>query len=195
MAYHVYTTKGIVLGAFASREADRIYSILTEELGLVRARARSVRAIQSKLRGALEPYSLSDISLVRGKDSWRITGAALVERLDEEHLGKAGLLSFSKVFSLLEKLVAGEEAHKELMRVLEDGLEFVYSNKEETKVESVEILLVLRLLNELGYISSTDIEPGFIKGEFTAELLAKTEKDKKKLVEAINHGLHSSNLV
>ena len=50
------------------KEADRVYNILTRDLGLVRAHAIGVRREESKLRGALEPYSLSSVSLVRGKE-------------------------------------------------------------------------------------------------------------------------------
>jgi DNA repair protein RecO len=195
MAYHVYSTKGVILGSFASREADRVYSILTEELGLVRARARSVRAIQSKLRGALEPFSLSVVSLVRGKDSWRITGATLIDRLSEEKLGKPGLVAFGRIFSLIDKLVAGEEAHKELLMVIEEGLQYVYSHKNEAKAETLEILLVLRLLHELGYVSGYEVDKRFLEEIYSSELLAAAHADRKKLIDVINQGIHSSDLL
>ncbi|MDB5194213.1 MAG: repair protein RecO, repair protein RecO [Parcubacteria group bacterium] len=199
MAYHIYTTRGIVLGSYPSREADRVYSILTEELGLVRARARSVRAIQSKLRGALEPFSLSSVSLVRGQDSWRITGATLLSRLDKKFFGDEGLHVFSRIFSLLEKLVAGEEAHKELLTVLETGLSYVTEVQNAKTTEGIfgplEILIVLRLLHELGYISESDVEREFLSEPYSADLLLETKHKKKVLVEAINHGLRSSSLV
>lgn len=196
MAYHVYTTKGIVLGSYPSREADRVYSIFTEELGLVRARARSVRAIQSKLRGSLEPFSLSSISLVRGKDSWRITGAALEKKINEEYAGKRGILSFARIFSLLEKLVVGEESHKEILALLEHGLAYVYQIRDSADmVDMLEILLVLRLLNELGYVSGNEVDAIFLKDEYSEKLLSHTKENKKMLIDAINRGLHSSNLV
>ena len=67
MSYHIYTTPGIVLRHRPLREADRVYIILTRDLGLIRASAIGVRKETSKLRGALEPLSLSMTSWVTMK--------------------------------------------------------------------------------------------------------------------------------
>ena len=54
-------------------EANRIYTIMTRDLGLVRAMATGVRKETSKLRGNIEPFSLASISFVKGKNYWRLT--------------------------------------------------------------------------------------------------------------------------
>jgi len=81
VSYHIYTTRGIVLSERPVREADRIYTIITRDLGLVQATALGVRKEASKLRGALEPFVLSKISLVRGKEHWRITSAECIRSI------------------------------------------------------------------------------------------------------------------
>ena len=80
MSYHIYNTKGIILSEKSLREADRVYSILTRDLGLIRATALGVRKESSKLRGNLEPVGLTTVSLVRGKEYWRVTSAEVVRR-------------------------------------------------------------------------------------------------------------------
>lgn len=138
MSYHIYTTKGLVLSARPVREADRIYSILTRDLGLVRASATGVRKEQSKLRGALEPFVISQISLVRGKEYWRITSAETLRLIPAE----AGL---GRPLALLERLVQGEAVHPELFDTIEAHL------------EADETTLVAHMLHHLGYLKKENL--------------------------------------
>jgi DNA repair protein RecO (recombination protein O) len=134
LSYHIYTTKGLILSERPLREADRLYSILTRDLGLVRATALGVRKEASKLRGALEPVSLSTVSLVRGKEHWRLTSAEFLKSFKK-----------SKPLVLLEQLVAGEAVHPELFDAVEKHL------------ESDETTLVAQILYHLGYLKSDDL--------------------------------------
>ena len=138
MSYHIYTTKGIVLSSVPVGEADRIYKILTRDLGLVRARALSVRKSTSKLRGALEPFSLSQVSLVRGKEFWRLTSAELIKKI-----GSSG--EVARPLSLLEKLVTGESPHQELFDAVAGSL-----GEDEVEVVS-------QILFHLGYLKESDL--------------------------------------
>ncbi len=157
------------------KEADRIYSILTRDLGLVRASATGVRKEVSKLRGALEPFSLSSVSLVRGKDFWRLTSAELLQKLPATE-------SLARPFSLLEKLVQGESAHPELFDAIEKGvmgLNLAGSKiqRGEKGEELFEPRLVATILYHLGYLKQEDLN-----------------LDKKGLIKAINDGLSQSQL-
>lgn len=141
MSYHIYTTKGLILSARHLREADRVYSILTRDLGLIRATALGVRKESSKLRGILEPISLASVSLVRGKEYWRITSVELIERVR----AKPEIL---RPLALLDKLVQGEAHHAELFDAVERGL----------MVETVsEEQFVAQMLFHLGYLKETDL--------------------------------------
>jgi len=134
MSYHIYTTKGIILSARPIKESDRLYSILTRDFGLIRAHAIGVRKSASKLRGALEPVSLSRISLVRGKEFWRLTSAEVLRKLKK-----------SKPLTLLEQLVTGEATHLELFDAVEKHL------------DSNETVLVSQILFHLGYLKKSDL--------------------------------------
>ena len=138
MSYHIYTTKGLVLSERPLREADRVYSILTRDLGLVRVSATGVRKEESKLRGALEPVTLSQVSLVRGKEYWRITSAEVMRKIP----ALAGIL---RPLALLEKLVQGEAAHPELFDAVEQSLHID------------EIAFVAQILYHLGYLKEKDL--------------------------------------
>lgn len=165
MSYHIYTTKGIVLSERAWHESDRIYSILTKDLGLIRATAIGVRKEGSKLRGSLEPFSLTLVSVVRGKDYWRITSAQALESI-------SSLPSVARPLDLLEKLVQGEVPHPELFDAIEEAIVSL-----EIGDELFEITLVSRILYHLGYLKESDLS-----------------LDKKGLIKAINEGLEASHL-
>ncbi len=120
------------------REVDRLYSILTRDFGLIRASATGVRKEESKLRGVLEPVTLAEVSLVRGKEFWRITSAQTIKKV-------AVTPEIARPLSLLEKLVQGEVAHPELFDVVEQHL------------EGGEIALVAQILLHLGYLKPEDI--------------------------------------
>lgn len=119
------------------READRIYSILTQDLGLIRATAIGVRKEASKLRGSLEPISLARVSLVRGKEYWRLTSAEFIKSFKK-----------SQPLVLLEQLVQGEATHPELFEAVEAYL------------ESDEVTLVSQILFHLGYLKENDLVLG-----------------------------------
>ncbi|MEK7148239.1 MAG: DNA repair protein RecO [Patescibacteria group bacterium] len=165
MSYHIYNTKGIILSERSVREADRIYSILTRELGLIRATAQGVRKEASKLRSALEPFSLSLISLVRGKEYWRITSAQFVQNI-------SSIKELIKPLSLLERLVQGEDPHRELFDVIEEAINFAGDRD-----EMFEIQLVAKILYQLGYLQKSDLN-----------------LNKKALIQAINKGIQASQL-
>lgn len=165
MSYHIYTTRGLVLSTWPRREADRIYSILTHEFGLVRASAGGVRKEASKLRSSLEPYSFTKVSLVKGKSFWRITSAELISSVEPSE-------EVARPLDLLEKMLAGESAHPELYKVVEEKL----LNKEE-RGKDFEVKFVAELLFHLGYLEEKDLSLG-----------------KKELIDAINHGIRQSGL-
>ncbi len=168
MSYHIYTTEGLVLSARPLREADRVYSILTRDLGLVKATALGVRKEASKLRGLIEPVTLAKVSLVKGKEYWRITSAEQIKAI-------AALPEILRPLSLLEKMVQGEAAHPELFDTLEKGLnEMLSLSRGEIGSEEQ---FVAQILYHLGYLKEADLT-----------------LDKKELVHAINEGLQASHL-
>ena len=164
MSYHIYTTKGITLSYRPWREADRIYFILTRDLGLIRATALGVRKETSKLRGSLEPIMLATVSLVRGKEYWRITSTESVKKIEP----KPEIL---KPLALLEKLVQGEAVHPELFDVVE---KFLIST---SGGEDFETNFVAHILQPLGYLKESDLA-----------------LPPKELIKAINLGLQASHL-
>jgi DNA repair protein RecO (recombination protein O) len=73
-------TYAFVLDSSEKGEYDRTYSLLTNDLGLIDAFAKSVRKSRSKLSGHLEPPNFCWVELVESQRGWQITSA-----LEEKH--------------------------------------------------------------------------------------------------------------
>ncbi len=76
---HKYGTRAVVLGRGAAREAGLTLTLLTEDMGLVRARAEGLRKPGAKLASALQTLCECEVTLLRGREGWRLSGALLTE--------------------------------------------------------------------------------------------------------------------
>ena len=63
----LYVTDAIVLSRFDYGEADRILTLLTPELGKIKAIAKGIRRPTSRIGGALEPLAELRLQLARGR--------------------------------------------------------------------------------------------------------------------------------
>lgn len=138
MAIEKYITRCIILESYDQGEHDRAYKVFTREFGLLICQAKSIRKLESKLRAHMLPRSLSLITLVQGKEVWRLVGAE-----------KETIVSpyIHEVTTLLKRFVRGEGAHKALY----DRIISFLSSKEIYDESSARLLLYYILLVELGY--------------------------------------------
>ncbi len=154
MSYPLYHTDALVLGSAPASEGSRTISFFTRELGFLTASAQSVREERSKLRYGLQDFSHSEIALVRGKEFWRITHVSLFENIFQELKGdRKAARMIGRIFSLLKRLLAGEEKNEPLFVAVLEGLHYVAQVKDTHLVDGVEIVLVLRVLYLLGYLA------------------------------------------
>jgi DNA repair protein RecO (recombination protein O) len=72
-----YKTRAIVLAHFDLGEADRILTLLTPEMGKLRAIAKGVRRSRSRIGGSVEPFAELDLVLARGRDLDVVTSVAV----------------------------------------------------------------------------------------------------------------------
>ena len=196
MSHHIYQTDGFILGSINSGEANRYLYIFTRDLGMIQATAQGVRLVESKLRYSLQNYSLSHLSLVRGKDVWRITSASKLFNLHENLKDKDSFEVFFKVFSLLRRLLAGEEKNEELFNILRAAFLFLKETPLAGEaLSNFEYILVLRILNSLGYLGDHSAFEPFLAAEiWHLDLLEKMGPLSKKVVSAINDSLKESQL-
>jgi DNA repair protein RecO len=183
--YHVHVTEGIVLKKRGVGEANTLVYVLTHELGLVRGVARSTRVSQSKLRYGLEPLTKARYSFVKGKHEWRLVQVEKIERL-------VPTPAVGRVTNLLLRLIHGQEPMRELYADVCEGFTALLAASPVS--ESVEAVLVLRMLSHLGYLPRVEALAPFVEQEFSIELAAKAMESRSLLIKTINASLQASGL-
>lgn len=192
--HHLYETEAYVLKTIPSGEADMIIVLCTESLGLIRAIAQGVRYEKSKLRFAVQEYARVTVSLVQGKGMWRLTNAQTGVLLASTATSNSRKV-IARIFKLLERLLTGEQIDTALFRVLDDGLVFLQSCDDEVSQTSVERLLVLRLLYQLGYIDdSISVVSQALAMPWGQEMLQFGDLHKTEIIKQINNGIRESQL-
>jgi len=152
--YHLYHTPALVLGSVPRGEGSKLVSLFTRELGLLTAAAQSAREERSKLRYGLQDFSYTEVTLVRGKEFWRLTRAECTLNVAKELCASpAAARMVGRVCALLRRLLAGEERNEPLFDALGAGFRFIVGKPDAQSVEGTEIVLVLRILYFLGYLA------------------------------------------
>lgn len=165
-------------------------TLLTEDLGLVRARAQGLRRPGAKLAAALPTFAESDVVLVRGKESWRLAGAILQENWFIRLLLPATRTRAARVSGLLLRLVAGEIHDPKLFTIVRGFFEALATLPEHFH-EDAEILAVLRALAVLG------LDTGETQGDvssFSTTLLTSVSMNRTSYIARINNGITASGL-
>ncbi|MFA7252735.1 MAG: DNA repair protein RecO [Candidatus Paceibacterota bacterium] len=197
MSHAIYNAEGFILKSVNFNEANKYYYIFTREFGLIRASAQGVRHLQSKLRYGLSDFSLAKISLVRGRETWRLTGAEPVSDFKKINSGeRENFLLVSRIFSLLLRLLHGEEKNEQLFDYLFHGFKFLQTeNLDKKNLEDFECVLALRILSSLGYIGQMgDFDQFNESPYFTRELLSSMSILKSRAILEINKSLKETHL-
>lgn len=152
---------------------------------MIGATAQGIRLGTSKLRYHMQDFNFSNVSVVRGKEVWRITGAHELEHAPSTavHL---------KILKLLKRLLQGEDKNEKLFEILE---ELYRTDVIEEDFEYVECLTVLRILNTLGYVRAINQFDQFFENNLiNEEITSKVKIFKSDIVKVINQALKESHL-
>lgn len=189
--YQKYNTKTLILGSRESGEADKTHALYTEEFGLVRARATSVRSERSRMRYGLQNYSRATVSLVRGKRGWRAAGVSAIRTARGD---ARGIAAFARVSELVLRLVSGEEKNEYLFAALAEAHDALMREKSDA-FGTIELVCVARVLYALGYISNEALSSAlFTHTAYTGESLLEAETMKDKLLSSINKAIAETHL-
>lgn len=191
--YSVYTTAGFVLGSAERGEANKIFSIYTEDFGLVRASAQGVRLEKSKLRYTLDDFARGHFSLVRGKELWRLTGS---ERDGDSIVSTEARRIVARVLNLVRRLVHGEERNPDLFVALDT---MIKKAREISPVSGdltpFELLSLLRVLHTLGYLGVLEgVDERVLTGDMTDEMFSLISKHRTGILSHINQALEQTQL-
>ena len=205
--HHIYHTEGLILGSKNFGEAGRYYSIFTRDLGMIYASAQGVRKMSSKLRFVLQDFSYIKVDLVQGKDFWRVTSASKTNELGEVSKNKETFEIFYNIASLLKRLLAGVEPNELLFADLVSGLSLLEKiparnasgmadagGENQNDLRNIEAVIVLRILNNLGYIGGSEKLQDLVKSPFEIELIYEVSKSRTEVLSQINKALKETHL-
>ena len=166
------------MGGWEKGEASRSVCIFSREFGVIYATVQNARSINSKLRYSVQDYSLGNFTLVKGKNSWKLVGAETEKNLNQSL--KQNLKVFASILSLIKRLTA-EEKNEELYNIIFKSIG-LFERTNEKDLKEIEILTVLKILKNLGYV------------EETLEEIEYLSKNRQKAIEIINNSLMSADL-
>ncbi len=192
--HHIYHTEAIILGSRNFGETGKYYYLFTRDLGLVYARTQGVRKMSSRLRYVLADYSHVKVDLVRGKDVWRLTSASKTNKLESIRTNRVAFQVMVKLCNLLYKLLRGEDANEALFDDFIRGLLVLESKDSKKDIDSVEIVMALRILNNLGYIGDQATLRDLVESPFHEELVYDMSDKRMHAIRAINQALRETQL-
>lgn len=147
-----FVTKAIILKRQAFRERDSRVTVYSVERGRLELVARGTKDIKSKLAGHIEPVSLVNLMVVRGK-RFSYIGSAVAE--NSFRVLKSDFLRISaagKAVKAFLNIVKGEEADEGLYKLLFDFLIFLnYPHKKALDYDLFYYFFLLKLLSAVGY--------------------------------------------
>lgn len=191
--HHIHHTEGIILGSKNFGETGRYYYIFTRDLGMIYASAQGVRKMSSKLRFVLQDFTYVKIDLIQGRDFWRVTSASKTNKLEAITKRKDNFAVFFNIANLLKRLLAGVERNEDLFIDLLNGLSIL--EKTEIKdLRNVEAIIVLRTLNNLGYIGGNEILQNLVKSPFEENLIFEFSKSRPQVLRQINKAIKETHL-
>lgn len=193
--HHIYTTKAIIIKSANIGEANKYYFLLTHDLGFIKASAQGVRLEKSKLKGHLQDFSLVNISLVKGRNIWRITSVDTIE-VGNFILNGNKFNSIRSVFSLIVRLVHGEEKNEALYDCVESF--YLLLIKKDFQIETIknaETITVLRILFRLGYFKQNFNLSDFVDdNSLENDVLIRFDNNRKIAIMDINEALKETHL-
>lgn len=194
--YHLYQTKGWILGSMNVGEANRFLDIFTSELGLVSGMAQGVRRLDSKLRYGLQDYSFSKISLVKGRLFWRIVNVEKIDEFNWVYEDKKVLKMVCRVFSLIKRLIRGEEKDAVVFEDINRAIRMAGNgNSSKDALFTLEMILVFRILHKLGYVGRDERFNHLTDfSEWNAGLLEISNENRASLLRQINSSIAHSHL-
>lgn len=118
-----YSTESFVFKKEDSSETDRIFSVFTKDFGRMEVLGKGIRKIDSKLKGGIEIFSLSDIEFIQGRNKKTLTDAVFIKKFNSI-IGNEKMLEVAhKISQLADGFIRGQEPDEKIWNLLVDAFE------------------------------------------------------------------------
>jgi len=191
---HKAVVRGIVVGVSPSGDGSLRVRMYTDVLGLVWAFAKSAREERSKLRAHLLSGTRGIFSLVKGRDTWRITGASATQNVHFASSGSSyAQTSAARVLSFVRQFVRVEGSDPYFFETLWNFFEGLPYPTEAIQRDA-ECVAILRMLAALGYVDPSPSLLPFLEEPYAPSLIKGSNASRAILVKAVNDGMSASGL-
>lgn len=156
------------------------------------ADARSAREERSKQRCALQDFSLVRVSLIKGKQSWKIGSIEEQKNYYHQAVDKEARGSVVSLLRLLRRFVKGEEPAPAFYQYVIAALETLSGNVPERMF--VQMAIQVQILALLGYVDNERI-PETIRDIAPKDIIVKSDSKTLEIIEKLyTHAISVSHL-
>jgi DNA repair protein RecO (recombination protein O) len=132
-----YRTKAFILKEEERQEADKVFTVFSENYGKLKISGKAIRKIKSKLRAGVQLFCLSEVAFIQGKALKTLTDSLIIKKPLNIYNDLERLEIASEVSKVIDRLVKGEESDKEIWELVS---EFFERLDQETLSPSLKIL-------------------------------------------------------
>lgn len=162
-------------------EDDSSFLVYTQEMGKVYVQAKSVRKISAKHRMNLQPLTLVEIDVVRGRHGWRLTGSRqLASWWSKYDLSREAL--WGRVLRIIGDLTPIEQPEAVLFEILRQMFRDKDTVANAKELSFAEAKIVAQMLEVLGWW----------QGEFSVKKMLNSDTHPRDFVRVVNQSLEAA---
>jgi DNA repair protein RecO (recombination protein O) len=152
-----YRTRGFIFKKAERGDSDRVFSVFTDDFGRLDIFAKAIRKVNSKLRGGIDVFFMSEVEFVQGKNKKTLTDAVAIKKFDNVSRDIEKFKIANGVGEILDNFIRGEEKDKDIFNLLNDV--FIKLNDEGLKTKKYSLVyhyFLWNTLSLLGYRSEVN---------------------------------------
>jgi DNA repair protein RecO len=188
----VHHTEAIIIKSVPSGEANVRVWLFTQTFGLVIAIVQGVRKPGAKLQSHIVDFSLISCDLVKGKDTWRLVSATLLENPSRGKLRDPLLRAYVRTLAMLVRFLIGEGAHDSLFMHIKECIQAVKEGGYDAK--TFDAFSLWKIVTLLGYIAPSEKDQILLSLPFGEALMHIDEAIRARLVKEVQQAMIESHL-
>ena len=118
-----HRTRGFVFKKTDLAEADRIFSVVTEDFGRLEIRGKAIRKINSKLRAGVDLFCFSEIEFIQGKNNKTLTDSAKIDKFGNKGKDMEKVKIACQISDALDNFIKGQEKDESIWNLLIETFE------------------------------------------------------------------------
>jgi DNA repair protein RecO (recombination protein O) len=138
-------TSGFVFKKEDVGEADRFFSVFTEDFGRINVFARAIKKSSSKLKSQIDIFSFVDIEFVQGKAKKTLTDSLIFQKFNKIVASPKRFEAASRIAMAIDEVVKDEERDPQLLSLIKETFEIL--NSENLKAVQCDCLYYYFLWN------------------------------------------------